>query len=90
MREAVLQLVRDLTLDLRDRRFSVPSVTYKEEAIFIAMPPGPPTSRGKFLDSEEGIRNSRDWLVSMGALSRGGKWGGVLLRRSRCLDGWMA
>jgi hypothetical protein len=48
MRPANLQLVRDLTPDLRGRRLSSPSVTYDGEAIFLAMPPGPPTSRESY------------------------------------------
>ena len=45
MKQATLRLVRDLTSDLRGRRLSSPSVTYAGEVIFLAMPPGPPTSR---------------------------------------------
>ena len=54
MREAVLEPVRDLTPNLRGRRFSMPSITYKEEAIFLAMPPGPPTSREGFAIPKKG------------------------------------
>ena len=89
MREAALQLVRDLTPDLRDRRFSMPSITYKEEAIFLAMPPGPPTSRESFA-----IPKKRSETPDIGwfpwALYPEEVSGEEFSRRCRCLDGWMA
>ena len=53
MRQATFQLVRDLTPDLRGRRLSSPSVTYDGEAIFLGMPPGPPTSRESYVIPED-------------------------------------
>ena len=57
MREAVLEPVRDLARNLRGRRFAVPSITYKDEAIFLAMPQGLGSSSNAYRKAIEAARD---------------------------------